>query len=185
MKSVLRFITEMDGRSAAVYGTSLSLIVLLVDYITGKEIHFPIVYLLPAGIAAWKNQKTLAYATAVLLPAIRVGFHFPWHETESLFAAGVNAPIIATVLVFYVYLVDRIAAQTRELEKEVRTLEGILPICASCKRIRDEKGEYEQIEVYISEHSEASFSHGICPECARKLYPEYVQDEDGESRRSP
>lgn len=60
---------------------------------------------------------------------------------------------------------------------EIKTLKGILPICASCKKIRDDEGYWKQIESYISEHSEAEFSHGICPECARKLYPEAF-DED-------
>ena len=55
---------------------------------------------------------------------------------------------------------------------EVKTLSGFLPICASCKKIRDDKGYWNQIEAYISEHSEAEFSHGICPECAHNLYPD-------------
>ena len=62
-----------------------------------------------------------------------------------------------------------------KLEKalnEIKQLQGIIPICASCKQIRDDKGAWNQIEQYISEHSEAQFSHGICPECMEKLYPE-------------
>ncbi|MBF0506486.1 MAG: response regulator [Nitrospirae bacterium] len=58
------------------------------------------------------------------------------------------------------------------LEK-VKLLSGMLPICASCKKIRDDKGYWEQIEIYITEHSEALFTHAICPDCAKKLYPEY------------
>ena len=56
---------------------------------------------------------------------------------------------------------------------EIRTLRGIIPICSSCKKIRDDKEHWNQIEIYIQEHSDAEFSHGICPECAEKLYPEY------------
>jgi hypothetical protein len=56
---------------------------------------------------------------------------------------------------------------------KVRTLSGFLPICASCKRIRDDKGYWEQIESYIQTHTEAEFSHGICPECYARLYPDY------------
>jgi PAS domain S-box-containing protein len=66
----------------------------------------------------------------------------------------------------------------RELQKalsEIKTLSGMLPICANCKKIRDDKGYWNQIEVYISEHSEAEFSHGICPECKEKLYPGYAR----------
>jgi len=76
--------------------------------------------------------------------------------------------------------------QKRELERKnkelkealdtINTLHGILPICANCKKIRDDKGSWSQIEAYITKHSEAQFSHGICPECAKKLYPEFVKD---------
>ena len=59
---------------------------------------------------------------------------------------------------------------------EVRTLSGLLPICASCKKIRDDKGYWNQIEEYIHQHTDAQFSHSICPECARKLYPDYYKD---------
>jgi len=55
---------------------------------------------------------------------------------------------------------------------EVKTLSGLLPICASCKKIRDDQGYWNQIESYIRERSDAEFSHGICPECAKNLYPE-------------
>ena len=59
---------------------------------------------------------------------------------------------------------------------KVRQLSGLLPICASCKRIRDDEGYWSNIEMYIEEHSEAEFSHSICPECARKLYPKYYKE---------
>jgi len=64
----------------------------------------------------------------------------------------------------------------KELElalDEVKRLRGILPICANCKKIRDDQGYWQQIETYIRDHSEADFSHGICPDCARELYPEF------------
>jgi hypothetical protein len=54
---------------------------------------------------------------------------------------------------------------------QIRTLRGLLPICANCKKIRDDTGYWNQIETYIHDHSEAKFSHGICPECMKKLYP--------------
>lgn len=61
---------------------------------------------------------------------------------------------------------------------EVKQLSGLLPICASCKKIRDDKGYWNQIEAYISAHSEAEFSHSMCPECAKEFYPEYCSTED-------
>ena len=62
---------------------------------------------------------------------------------------------------------------TARLFQNMKYLEGILPVCASCKRIRDDKGNWNQIEAYVRDRSEAEFSHGICPECAKKLYPEF------------
>ena len=59
---------------------------------------------------------------------------------------------------------------------KINTLSGLLPICASCKRIRDDQGYWNQIEAYIQQHSGAEFSHGICPECAKKIYPEFYGD---------
>jgi PleD family two-component response regulator len=66
--------------------------------------------------------------------------------------------------------------QNRQLQEalaNVKTLKGLLPICANCKKIRDDEGYWQQVEVYVRDHSEAEFSHGICPDCIKKLYPEY------------
>lgn len=62
--------------------------------------------------------------------------------------------------------------QLEDALKDVKSLSGLLPICGSCKKIRDDNGYWNQIESYIADHSEAEFSHGVCPECAKKLYPE-------------
>ncbi|HEY6010461.1 MAG TPA: PAS domain S-box protein, partial [Nitrospirota bacterium] len=61
--------------------------------------------------------------------------------------------------------------------ENIKILKGLLPICASCKRIRDDSGYWTVIESYVRDHSEAEFSHGLCPECAKKLYPEYTKDD--------
>jgi len=60
----------------------------------------------------------------------------------------------------------------------VRTLSGLLPICASCKKIRDDKGYWNRIESYLRDHSDAVFSHGICPECAEKIYPDLFEENE-------
>jgi hypothetical protein len=67
-----------------------------------------------------------------------------------------------------------------ELQKalsEVKTLSGLLPFCASCKKVRDDKGYWRQVETYIHQHTNAKVSHGICPDCAKKLYGEFFDDE--------
>jgi PAS domain S-box-containing protein len=70
---------------------------------------------------------------------------------------------------------ETLIAELREALSRVKTLSGLLPICASCKRIRDDRGSWNPIEVYIHDRSNAQFSHGICPDCARKLYPDYFK----------
>lgn len=67
---------------------------------------------------------------------------------------------------------ETLIAQLQKALQEVKTLRGLLPICASCKKIRNDDNSWQQIEEYIASHSDANFTHGICPECARRLYPE-------------
>ncbi len=66
---------------------------------------------------------------------------------------------------------ERLVLELQEALAKVKTLSGLLPICSSCKKIRDDKGYWNQIEKYIVDHSEAEFSHGICPQCLADLYP--------------
>jgi hypothetical protein len=68
---------------------------------------------------------------------------------------------------------ERLIDELRRALEQVTILSGLLSICASCKRIRDEHGSWQQLEAYIQSHSEAKFSHGLCQDCLRKLYPEY------------
>lgn len=66
----------------------------------------------------------------------------------------------------------RVGERIVRLNERVRTLEGILPICAYCRRMRREDGGYEGLEEYVSEHTPARFSHGICPDCTKKHFPD-------------
>jgi len=65
-----------------------------------------------------------------------------------------------------------------DITEKVQQLRGLLPICSSCKAIRDDQGYWKQLEAYISEHTEANFSHGLCPPCAQRLYPEFFSNND-------
>ena len=78
-------------------------------------------------------------------------------------------------------LEELVKERTVKLKKalaEVKILKGVFPICSFCKKIRDDKGFWNQVEVYIKEHSEADFSHSICPDCAQKHYPGFVKSKD-------
>jgi phosphoserine phosphatase RsbU/P len=69
--------------------------------------------------------------------------------------------------------------RTQELERalrEVKVLHGLIPICAKCKRVRTDNGDWQYLEEYIQTHSEAEFSHGICQVCIRDVYPDVIKD---------
>lgn len=75
-----------------------------------------------------------------------------------------------------ILVLNRHLADFETAERDVRRLTGLLPICASCKGIRDDKGYWKAVEVYLEDHANVLVSHGICPDCFAKLYPEYVEE---------
>jgi hypothetical protein len=70
---------------------------------------------------------------------------------------------------------EQLIADLQDALAEVKKLSGMLPICSSCKKIRDDEGYWQQIEEYIRNHSEADFTHGICNECVKELYPDHYE----------
>jgi hypothetical protein len=84
-------------------------------------------------------------------------------------AFNITESIFESLLILIVGLL--VILSTSKLLHKIRYLEGFLPICASCKKIRDGHGNWFQMEGYIRDHSDAEFSHSICPDCAKKLYP--------------
>ena len=71
---------------------------------------------------------------------------------------------------------EKLLRELQDALANIKVLRGLIPICASCKKIRDDKGYWKQIEIYIRDHSEADFTHGICPDCMKKLYPDYYDE---------
>jgi hypothetical protein len=98
-----------------------------------------------------------------------------WSGAISLFLIGLGTAIFIKISE---PIIRKLSNTVYRLEKtlgEVKTLKGIVPICSFCKKIRDDKGYWDQVEVYVSQHTEADFSHGICPECMKKHYGSEVE----------
>ena len=101
-------------------------------------------------------------------------------EVDELFATAIFAGALMCIYAWrrnreLHLLTENLERQKRELEEaltKVKELEGIIPICSFCKKIRDDQGYWRKVEEYISTHSKARFSHGVCPECAEKYYEE-------------
>ena len=148
----------------------LAILCLVLEFFIGPYIIFPISFLLPVIISAWFCRSYYAYSLAVVQPLIRLSFQFfwpfPWNVTDSI----INTVIRIIVFALFAYFVSRTARQTRELAKRVNLLEGILPMCNLCKKIRDEHGNWQPVEIYVSNRSEALFSQSLCPDCMKHDY---------------
>jgi K+-sensing histidine kinase KdpD len=157
------------------------------DYVTGYELHVFAFYFLPVWLIGWRvglrsgvYMATLAAATWFTAdyasghpyssPAL-VG----WNVAME-FAACLVVAVIASVVRRQLAAQEKLNADLFATMAQIKRLEGLLPICAACKQIRNERGEWEILEKYISTHSDAQFSHSVCPNCARQLYPQYVDD---------
>ena len=102
--------------------------------------------------------------------------HYVFNDAPTLYSQRLGEICIELVIFLIVMTIQIVLF--RKLYKRIRLLEGFLPICANCKKIRNREDQWEQMEKYITQHSLAQFSHGICPDCARKLYPELYDRKD-------
>jgi len=105
-------------------------------------------------------------------------------ETEmatNLMNAGISHQLnflgsIAAYIILIIGLIiingQRVEQEMTEAKNEVKTITGLIPICATCKKIRDDKGSWRQLEAYLGKHADLEFSHALCPECMQKMYPE-------------
>jgi len=159
---------RFDHRLLLLGWGALAALVTWLDYVTGPFLQFPFLFVFPVLLAGWYNGLAPALALALALPAIRLFFVMalwtvPWSTGDAILNAAVRVAVLGTIAV----LSERTARQARALSREVRMLEGLLPICAYCKKIRDDAGRWLAIESYIGQRTEARFSHGICPDCER------------------
>jgi hypothetical protein len=150
-------------------GVILSSLVLVADYYSGPFIQFPIVYIFPIAFVTWFNGRRWGLVFACILPFARIFFHFFWTVPWSSLDSVVNVVIRIIVFSLIVLLVDS-EVKRRVLLKEIKVLRGILPICSFCKKIRTKHNTWIAVEEYVSDHSEAEFSHGICPDCLKEHY---------------
>src|SRR5687767_10615361 len=143
-----------------------------IDYLVGPRFQYPVVYVIPVILAAWYSGKTPAVALAVAIPLAHLVLLLAVWTTPPDVVSLVAATIFrgAVILLLAVWFA-RLSEHERALHQHVHRLEGLLPICCFCKSIRTTSGEWEPLEVYITDRSEAQFSHGFCPSCGKEHYP--------------
>jgi len=147
----------------------LGLGIMLLDFLTGPFLLLFMLYVLPVGLAAWFTKGRLAYALALLFPIGSLLIEIGLEHLVPVHYVVLNAMIQIGVLAFLV-IACRTARQNIELKRRVKLLETILPVCMGCRRIRDEQQNWQPLEVYVTEHTDSVVSHGVCPDCAKRLY---------------
>lgn len=143
------------------------MVILCLDFLTGPHIQVAILFVFPVAMAAWGSGVLWGSVLAVALPLVRLPFFVAvWHVPSSWVLQAADTGVDIIVLLAIVWIVAFIARQQREIS----VLEGMLPICGFCKRIRDESGGWLQLERYIADRSDAMFTHTFCPECGQTHY---------------
>jgi len=155
----------------------------IVDALTGYELNFFVFYFLPVSVGAWflgfAGAASLAILSAGVLYSADVltghtytsSFYAVWDNLVhfvSFLAIGCSVSRIKLLLDHE----RNVTESLRRTLSQIKVLESFLPICAQCKKIRNQQGVWQQLEAYIGQHSNTIFSHGYCPECARKIKAE-------------
>lgn len=156
----------------------------VIDFKSGWELGFFVFYFVPIFLTTWSVGKkaggfvavyaavTWFAADALLEKHYSSWFYLYWNTGIRLVADLLMVYFVGKIKDLY-EIQKEAHSDLVEANRKIRVLRGVLPICASCKNIRNDKGYWEQMEAYISKFSHAEFSHGICEECIAKLYPEY------------
>ena len=159
------------GRVHAAWWYALAVVAIGLDLWQGPGVDFPAVYVIPVALAAWYSSRRPALvitAAVVLVQAWDVAQGPAAGRTLEAVMVPIRAGVIGVMGLWFA----RLSEYERQVQRYVGDLEGLLPICAICKSIRNESGDWEKLERFISARSRADFSHGVCPDCMRRHYPE-------------
>jgi hypothetical protein len=155
----------------------------VVDWLTGYELNFFVFYFLPVSIGAWFFGFVGAVSLAILSAGVWFGADVLTGHTYTSNVYAVWNTLVRLVSFLAMgwsvsrikLLLDHEREVTESLRRslsQIKVLETFLPICAQCKKIRNQQGVWQQLEAYIGQHSNTRFSHGYCPECSRKILAE-------------
>jgi hypothetical protein len=161
----------------------LIVLIFLVDILIPLGVAIAVLYIAVVWVSFWSPQRSFVIIIAIVCSMLTVGCIFIQPAVPEMWKVIFNRCLALLTIWTTAFLGlqrrtsednQKRALDEREIAlNKLRILRGLLPICSSCKKIRNDHGDWNHLEVYIREHSEANFSHGICPDCLRKLYPEY------------
>jgi len=169
--------------SSSVTYVLLGLAILLFDLLTSPHLFPLVLFVVPVVLSAWFCRGPITYALSLLLPIGSLSIVVLIEHTTPPHYAVLNALMVGGALIFLASA-TRLVHQNFELKRRVRVLETILPMCMGCKSIRDEHQTWKPLEVYVTEHTDSVISHGLCPDCAKRLYGEFVDPASDDRKRS-
>jgi hypothetical protein len=146
------------------YSLVLAALVLLLDYIVGPTIEFPGLFIIPVLYAAWYGGLKWGLPLS-LLPLAHIATVKAGGAPAGLYEVSLTAVVRVVALAPTAWWIASVSASQRALSREVALLEGLLPICSYCKKIRDDAGHWQVLEKYIQERTAATFTHGVCETC--------------------
>lgn len=158
-------VTMLIGRGRQRYA-AICLVAVVVCALIGIQVRYPDISIAYTSDVNWAIDSVATFVIAAMIVSLMIRFLLYSYRVEK-----------DRVEKGYALLEETNDRLTRSL-LEIKTLSGLLPICAACKKARDDQGYWKQIEEYIQTHSEASVSHGICPDCAKRLYPDLDINDD-------
>jgi hypothetical protein len=165
------------ARVSGVWWLALAVPLLCIEYVTGLHNQYPVVYFIPVSLAAWYSGRWPAVALGVIIPIAQLIFMVVESPPVSFPLLAAQTAFRGAVIIVMALWFARLSEHERALDDEVRALKGLLPICSFCKSIRNDAGEWEHLERYISKRSETQFSHGICPSCHQVHYADLIERE--------
>lgn len=149
----------------------LIMTILILDVLSPIGIIYPMLFVLPVYLAGWLAQRWALPLTAII-------------ATLLVPIGGIFSPPGGVLMIVWtnrllailtIWLTVAISLTQRRLAAEIKSLRGLLPICASCKKIRDEQGRWHPLELFVRDHSEAEFTHGLCPACLETYSAELTE----------
>ena len=149
----------------AYYSLGFGALVMALDFAIGPRLEFPSLYAIPVLYSAWYGGRKWALPLCVLQAFHVVTVAMQDGSDAAVFDASIAAFMRVFVLGAIAWWLSGVRDVHRQLSQEVEMLEGLLPICSYCKRIRDDDGDWQALEKYIGDRSAATFTHGVCETC--------------------
>ena len=153
----------------------ISIAIFIIDSLIPLGVAGGVPYILVVLVSLWSPRKRLPYYVAISGSILTILGFISSQPGGELWKVIFNR----SLALFAIWVTAILSVQRKSIQEEkekalseIKVLSGLLPICSSCKKIRDDRGYWSQIELYIRDHSEAVFSHSVCPECVKKLYPD-------------